>query len=71
VLEEPELVTLLPEEEPQPPPVSEEFMVVRELVIDVAVLIALKVGMVFATRKLVKTVRKLNKLNIPTQRNYK
>jgi hypothetical protein len=71
VLEEPELVTLLPEEEPQPPPISEELEVVRDLVIEVVILIGLKIGMVLVTRKLVRTVRKLDKLNIPTQRSYR
>lgn len=71
VLEDPELVTLIPEEEDPPPPITEELSVIRELVVDVAVLIGLKVLMVFATRKLARTVKKLDKLNIPTQRNWK
>lgn len=67
MLEDPELVTLIPEEEDPRPPVSPQFKAVRNLVIDVSALIALKVAMVFVTRRLVKSVHEVNKLNIPQQ----
>jgi hypothetical protein len=70
VLEEPELVTLLPEEDPPPPPIAPELKVVRRLVIDVAVLVGLKVAMVFASRRVAKSIRELNKTNIPRQWIY-
>lgn len=67
MLPPPKLVTLLPEEEEPKPPISPELKIVRRVVIDVAILVGLKVAMVFASRRAVRSIRELNKTNIPRQ----
>jgi hypothetical protein len=70
VLPPPKLVTLLPEEEESKPPISPELKIVRRVIVDVAILVGLKVAMVFASRRAVKSIRELNKTNIPRQWMY-
>jgi hypothetical protein len=70
VLEEPELVTLLPEEEEEALESKKDWEVVKDFAIDVAVLVGLKVAMILWTRRVVKSAVKMNKIRIPRQRNY-
>jgi hypothetical protein len=67
MLEPPELVTLIEEEEPPPPPLDPELKIIRQFIIDAAVVIAVKVVGVIAVHRLVKSTRAMNKINIPHQ----
>ena len=55
-MEEPELVTLLPEEEPDPPPPPPQDLG-RKLVVQLVTVIVLKVATGIAIKGLFKTVR--------------
>lgn len=69
MLDPPKLVTLLPEEEEEEePPVSRDLQVVKKLIVDVTVVVGLKLALVFATRKLARTLREVGKLDIPNPR---
>jgi hypothetical protein len=70
VIPPPKLVTLLPEEEETQPPISPELKIVCRVVVDVTILVGLKIAMVFASRRVVKSIRELNKTNIPRQWMY-
>lgn len=65
MLEEPELVTLIPEEEPPPPPISPEFKIVGRFLFDATLVVAVKVIGVFAVRRLVKSARAMNDIKFP------
>lgn len=69
MIEPPELVTLLPEEEEPKPEISEDLKLAGLLALEVTVLVALKVGMVYTSHRVMKTVRRMNKINFPRQRN--
>ena len=68
MLEDPELVTLLPEEKEEEPPVSEDLRIVKRIVRDVVILASAKIVMVFAARRLSRNVRDLQKIEFPRQR---
>lgn len=70
-LEPPELVTLLPEEEEKNQVVSQDLKIVRRLLFEVVVLVGCKVGMIYASHRVVKTIREMNRVNLPHQRNSK
>ena len=61
MLEEPELVTLIPEEEEEPPPPSAGKLHAK-IVVNLVVIAGLKIATGFAIRRLVKNVRSIDLL---------
>jgi hypothetical protein len=59
-MDDPELVTLIPEEEPEEKPPVEELG--RKLVIQIVAVVCLKVATGLAIRSLVKTIREIDVL---------
>lgn len=61
MLEDPELVTLIPEEEEKPPPPSVGKLHAK-IVVNLVVIAGLKIATGFAVRRLVKSVRTIDLL---------
>lgn len=59
MLEEPELVTLLPEEEEEPPPPQPKQLMTK-IAVNLVVIVGLKVALGFSVRSLAKNIKQVD-----------